>query len=111
MRSRIKELKYPIPGRPSLLGTDATVKGWVRTVRNQKAFTFVEINDGSTLSNFQILVNADMPKYEQLINSLSTGVSIAAKGKIAESPGKQQEFELHAKEIQIIGDCDPEVYP
>jgi len=111
MRTRIKELKYPVPGRPSPLGTEITVKGWVRTVRNQKTFSFVEINDGSTLSNFQIVVNADMPKYDRMINSLSTGVSVSVKGTIVASPTKAQEFELQAKEIEIIGECNPEVYP
>lgn len=111
MRTKIKQLKYPVPDRPSLVGTDITVKGWVRTVRNQKTFSFIEINDGSTLSNFQIVLNADIPNYERIINSLSTGVSISATGTIVASPGKNQENELHAKSLSIIGTCDPEVYP
>lgn len=111
MRTKIKQLKYPVPGRPSLVGSEVVVKGWVRTVRNQKTFAFVEINDGSTLSNFQVVVNADMPGFETIVNKLSTGVSISAVGTIVESPGKNQEFEMQAKEITIIGVCDPEAYP
>jgi asparaginyl-tRNA synthetase len=111
MRMKIKQVKYPVPGRPSLLGQEIEVKGWVRTVRNQKTFSFVEINDGSTLSNFQLIVNPDIPEYEKLINSLSTGVSLSAKGTIVESPGKNQQFEMQAKFISIIGVCDPETYP
>jgi asparaginyl-tRNA synthetase len=111
MRTKIKELRNIEPGRPSLAGAEVTIKGWVRTVRNQKSFAFVEVNDGSTLSNFQVLVNADYPKFDHLINSLSTGVSISARGTIVESPGKNQELELQATEIKIIGECDPEVYP
>lgn len=111
MRMKIKQLKYSVAGKPSLVGTDANIKGWVRTIRNQKTFSFVEINDGSTLSNFQIIINADHPKYDAIISSLSTGVSISATGTIAESQGKQQHFEMHAKEIHVIGECDPEVYP
>ncbi len=111
MRIKVKQLKYPVPGRPSIVGQEVTVKGWVRTVRNQKTFSFIEINDGSTLSNFQVIANPDIPDYEKIINSLSTGVSVAIVGTIVESPGKNQQFEMHAKSINIIGVCDPEVYP
>ena len=68
MRLKIKQLKYAEPGRPTLLGTEVTVKGWVRTVRNQKTFSFIEVNDGSTLSNFQVVADAKMPNYEKLLS-------------------------------------------
>lgn len=111
MRTKIKEIKYPAHGRPILVGADLTVKGWVRTVRNQKTFAFVEINDGSTFSNFQAVVDAKMPNFEKIINQLSTGVSVSISGKIVESPGKHQEYEMQASSITIIGACDPETYP
>lgn len=111
MRMRIKQLKHPDPAQPSIVGTDVLIKGWVRTVRNQKTFAFVEINDGSTLSNFQVVVNANFPDYQKIIEKLTTGVSVAITGKVVESPGQNQEFELHAKDIVIVGECDPEVYP
>jgi asparaginyl-tRNA synthetase len=111
MRTKIKELKTIRPGRPSPVGTEVTLKGWVRTVRNQKTFSFIEINDGSTLSNFQILANPDLPNYNSILAQLSTGVSIAATGAVVESPGKNQEYELQAKTITILGPCDPESYP
>jgi len=111
MRLRIKHLKYPDPTKPSMIGQEVTVKGWVRTVRNQKTFTFIEINDGSTLSNFQIVANPDVAHYETVINQLSTGVSVSIKGKLVESPGKNQQLELVASAITIIGGCDPETYP
>lgn len=111
MRIRIKELKHLVPGKPSPLGKEVTVKGWVRTIRNQKTFSFIEINDGSTLSNFQIVANPDIPDYAKIINALSTGVSVAVQGKIVESPGKNQEFEMVAKTVSILGGCDPEQYP
>lgn len=111
MRVRINLLKRKDPNRPQLVGKELTIKGWVRTVRNQKTFAFVEVNDGSTLSNFQVLLNADYPNYEKVVGSLSTGVAVAIKGVIAETPGKEGELELHAKDVQIIGTCDPEVYP
>jgi asparaginyl-tRNA synthetase len=110
MRTRIKQLKNPGEARAALVGTEITIKGWVRTVRNQKTFAFVEVNDGSTLSNFQVVANPDLPGYEKIINQLSTGVSVSIKGTLKESPGQNQELELQAKEIVIIGACDPESY-
>lgn len=111
MRTRIKQLKNLDPERPSMVGSEVTLKGWVRTVRNQKTFAFVEINDGSTLSNFQVVVDASHPQFDEIITTLSTGVSVSVTGTLVESPGKNQQVEMHAKEITIIGACDPEVYP
>lgn len=111
MRTKIIDLKHPRPGRPSLVGSVITLKGWIRTIRDQKTFAFIELNDGSTLSNFQIIANADLPGFAKILEKLSTGVSLAVKGKIVESPGKNQDLEMHAEEISIIGLCDPETYP
>lgn len=108
MRLRIKQLKQ---SDAQLAGTEITVKGWVRTVRNQKTFSFIELNDGSTLSNFQVVADANTEDYAKLMDKLSTGVSISAFGKLEKSPGGKQELELHAKKIEIIGTCDPETYP
>lgn len=110
MRTKIAQLKHPTQGH-SLVGTKVTVKGWVRTVRNQKTFTFIELNDGSTLSNLQIVADQNMPRYQEVVNQASTGVSMSVTGTLAESPGTEQHIELHAQEIVIIGKCDPEVYP
>lgn len=107
MRKKIKELKYT----PSLVGQEVNVKGWVRTVRNQKTFSFIEINDGSTLSNFQIVAESTMPQYDRIINELSTGVSVSINGKLVESPTKKQELELHATDLSVIGTCPPDTYP
>ena len=109
MRIRIKDLKQ----KKLILqvGSELTVKGWVRTVRNQKTFSFIEINDGSTLSNFQVIANPDIPNYEKLISELSTGVSVSITGVLEKSPGDKQDLEMHAKKIEIIGKCNPEEYP
>lgn len=109
MRMRIKQLKSQ--DHAAVVGKEMTLKGWVRTTRNQKTFAFIEINDGSTLSNFQVLANADLPHYDKLIEKLTTGVSVAITGTIVESPGQNQMLEMHAKEISIIGECNPETYP
>lgn len=111
MRIKIKDLKQNNPAFSLKVGSEVTVKGWVRTVRNQKTFSFIEINDGSTLSNFQVIAEPNLPHYNTLANDLSTGVSVAITGILTESPGKGQDLELHAKKIEIIGKCDPEQYP
>src|SRR5215207_6712250 len=111
MRTKIKQLKKPTPGRHSLVDTVVTLKGWVRTVRKQKNFSFIEINDGSILTNFQVIANNTLPDYETLINSLSTGVAISAKGKIAMGQGANPQAEMQAEEVTIIGTCDAETYP
>lgn len=111
MRTKIKTLKDSLATSTAFVDQDVTIKGWVRTIRNQKTFAFIEINDGSTLSNFQVIANADMPNYAKTIDRLSTGASVAITGTLVASPGEKQGFEIHAKEITIIGLCDPETYP
>lgn len=111
MRTKIKEIKHPSAEVLSLVGQEITIKGWVRTVRNQKTFSFVEVNDGSTLSNLQVVATPDLPKYDSLMEQLTTGVSVTIIGTLVESPGKGQSFELHATQIEIIGKCDAEAYP
>lgn len=110
MRKKIKEIKLNSKAGKGI-GEDVTIKGWVKTVRNQKTFTFVEVNDGSSFSNLQVIINSDIPNYEKTLEDLSTGASVAVTGTIVESPGKNQEVEIHAKEFSVIGKCDPESYP
>ncbi|MCH9627372.1 MAG: Asparagine--tRNA ligase [Chlamydiales bacterium] len=100
MRTKIGVIKSD----PQLIGQTVTVKGWVRTVRGQKSFTFIEVNDGSTLSNLQIIADTLPPH-------VNTGASLAVKGKVVESPGGKQSVEVHATEIEVIGHCDAESYP
>jgi asparaginyl-tRNA synthetase len=97
-KKRIKEI---LQGK---INDKVTVHGWVRTVRDQKTFFFIEVNDGSTLGNLQVV--ADAP-----IDNLSTGASIIATGHLVESPGKNQALELRASEVRVIGTCDPAKYP
>lgn len=111
MRIKIKSLKHPRAGEPSFAGQEVTIKGWVRTVRNQKTFTFIEVNDGSTLANFQVIMTPNIPGYEKLLTQLATGCSVVVMGTIVESPGKGQDLEMQASSVNLIGKCDPETYP
>ncbi|MEM7469232.1 MAG: asparagine--tRNA ligase [Pseudomonadota bacterium] len=86
-----------------------TLYGWVRTRRDSKAFSFLEVNDGSTLSSIQIIVDASLPTYE-IIKQINTGASVRVDGRLVESPGKGQDWEVQATAIALIGSA-PEDYP
>jgi asparaginyl-tRNA synthetase len=85
------------------------VRGWVRTRRDAKEFSFIEVNDGSSLRNLQIIAKANLPNYAA-VQRLITGASIAARGPLIASQGKGQSWELVADSIEIIGPSD-ESYP
>ncbi len=85
------------------------IKGWVRTRRDSKAFSFIELNDGSCLSNIQVIADDQLKNYAQ-IKKLSTGSSVCITGTLHESPGKGQRWEIHAIKIDIIH-IAPDDYP
>lgn len=85
----------------------ATVKGWVRTFRNNQ---FIALNDGSTNSNLQVVVDFNTLE-EALLKRITTSACIEATGKIVASSGKGQTIELIAETITILGDSDAEKYP
>ncbi|HEY9853911.1 MAG TPA: asparagine--tRNA ligase [Leptolyngbyaceae cyanobacterium] len=87
------------------------VKGWVRTKRELKEFTFVEVNDGSSLASLQVVLNRDLPEYEKVLKQLNTGASLEVDGVLVESPAKGQRVELKASSIKVYGEADPETYP
>lgn len=91
-------------------GKDIHVNGWVRTRRDSKGFSFLEINDGSTLANLQVIAPDTLPSYEQEIMKITTGSSITVEGNIKESLGKEQRFELQAAKIEVLG-LTPADYP
>lgn len=108
-RTKIKTLKQHDP--QELIDQEVLVKGWVRTVRAQKSFAFIELNDGSTLSNLQVVANDTLPDYAGLIDKISTGAALSVRGKVVKSPAKGQTIEIQACDLEIIGVCDPETYP
>ncbi|MEP6685419.1 MAG: asparagine--tRNA ligase [Verrucomicrobiota bacterium] len=85
------------------------VQGWVRTRRDSKDFSFIELNDGSCLRNLQIIAGNTLPNYAA-IQHLITGASIAVRGKLVASQGKGQSWEVVADEIEIVGASD-DTYP
>ena len=82
---------------------------WVRTNRAQAQFGFLNVNDGSTLSNLQVVYDAVLPNFDE-ISKFRVGVSVSIKGKVVLTPNMKQPLEVHAIEVIILGDC-PEDYP
>jgi asparaginyl-tRNA synthetase len=80
-----------------------TVQGWVRTKRESKSFTFVEVNDGSSMAGLQVVLDANMEGYEDVVKPLTTGSSVEITGKLVESPGKGQRVELQGETVTILG--------
>jgi asparaginyl-tRNA synthetase len=87
------------------------VQGWVRTKRELKGFAFIEVNDGSSLANLQVVINQDLPDYEVIIKKLNTGASVEVSGLLLASQGKGQRIELTARAVKVYGEADPETYP
>lgn len=86
---------------------EITVKGWVRTFRNNQ---FIALNDGSTNNNLQVVVELGLLD-EAIVKRITTGAAISATGKLIQSLGKGQSVELVAKNIEILGDSDAEKFP
>src|SRR2546426_10554532 len=78
------------------------VKGWVRTRRDAKGFSFLELNDGSCLASLQVVVDAGTPGSEDLTH-FTTGASVVVEGKLVPSPAPGQKWELRASRIRLIG--------
>ncbi|WP_339706542.1 asparagine--tRNA ligase [uncultured Kriegella sp.] len=86
---------------------EVVINGWVKTFRSNR---FIALNDGSTLSNIQCVV--DFEKFdESLLKQIATGAAIQVKGTLVESQGKGQSVEIQVDEITIHGTADPETYP
>jgi asparaginyl-tRNA synthetase len=106
MTRRIAELLRN--GQPD---ESVTLQGWVRTKREQKGFSFIEVNDGSSMVGLQVVINDDLPEYETIVKRLSTGASVQVRGTLVPSLGKGQRIEVKADSVTVYGEADPETYP
>lgn len=88
------------------LDYQTTVKGWVRSFRNNQ---FIALNDGSCLNNLQVVVSLDLD--EAILRRITAGAALSVSGTIVASLGKGQRLELKAEQVEILGDCDGEKYP
>lgn len=103
---RIRDILHA--GEP---GQVITIQGWVRTKREGKGVTFVDVNDGSSMAGLQVVLNADMAGYDTVVKDLTTGSSVEIAGHLVESPGKGQRVELQGQSITVFGTADGETYP
>ena len=107
MRSELTSIKqaYLLP-----VGCEITLRGWVRSRRDSKGITFIELNDGSRFKSLQLVVDSGGVPDEKL-RQVTTGSSIAASGVLVESPAKGQSVELQVSDIHLYGTADPATYP
>src|SRR4029434_3200434 len=103
----------PTPIRDALQSTapidSIQVQGWIRTRRDSKDFSFIELNDGSSLRNLQVIAKNALPNYPA-VPRLNTGASIRVNRPLVASQGKGQKWELVADKIEIVGTAD-DSYP
>ncbi|MDW7656578.1 MAG: asparagine--tRNA ligase [Bacillota bacterium] len=92
------------------LDKTVTVAGWIRTLRDQKQFGFINLNDGSFFNNLQVVFNRDTVADYDAIARLGNGSAIMATGRILATPQSRQPFEMQAEAIEVTGSCPPE-YP
>ncbi len=88
---------------------EVLVCGWVRTKRQAKHFSFIQLNDGSCLTDIQIVVDAGVVS-DEVLSAITTGASLQVTGKLVESQGKGQSFEIQASEVVLLGSAEAD-YP
>ena len=99
-------IKYILLMDPQI--QEITIEGWVRTKRDSKGVSFLEINDGSTIKSLQVIIEESFPDYASIVKSITTGSSLSVQGNLVASPAKGQKVELRASSIEIIGETPPD---
>ncbi len=100
-RNRVKEIL-----NREASGGQVLVQGWVKTKRSSGSVSFLQVSDGSTLKDLQIVIEPSLPNYE-IVESINTGCSISVAGELVSSEGKGQKFEVKANELKLLGSSDP----
>ena len=90
-------------------GTEVTVSGWVRTVRDSKAFAFIAINDGTFFKTVQVVCEQNLDNFADVVK-ITLGSAIEVTGTLVLTPDAQQPFEIKATKVTVVGACDPS-YP
>lgn len=88
-----------------------TLSGWIKTHRQSKNVSFIELTDGTTVKGLQVVIQPDLESYSEIAESLTTGSSITVSGELVDSPAKGQKHEFHAKSIELLGEASAEDYP
>ena len=103
-RNRVKEIL-----NREASGGQVLVQGWGKTKRSSGSVSFLQVSDGSTLKDLQIVIEPSLPNYE-IVESINTGCSISVAGELVSSEGKGQKFEVKANELKLLGSSDPDTY-
>jgi len=104
-RVKIKTILETAP-----IGAEVTLMGWIRTKRGNKNVAFIALNDGSIITNYQVVADPNLIT-EDILKKCTTGACIKVIGKVVESQGSGQSSELNASSIEVLGEADPEKYP
>lgn len=91
------------------IGNTIEMNGWIKKIRAQKNFGFIEFNDGTFFNGIQLVFDDNLPNFEE-ISKLTIYSSINVKGELVESQGKGQAYEIHVKELNVYNKCDND-YP
>ncbi|MFA7435484.1 MAG: asparagine--tRNA ligase [Bacilli bacterium] len=105
MKFSIRKLNYAYTS----IKEEVVIQGWIRTNRNQKEFGFINLNDGSTLSNIQIVYDKELENFDE-VSKFRVGCSLTVTGKIVLTPTMKQPYEIKATNILLEGDS-PEDFP
>ena len=105
-------IKEALAGQPAI-GTEITVRGWVRTRRDSKAgFSFINVHDGSCFDAIQVVAPAELDNYENEVKKLTTGCAVICTGTLVESGGRGQKYEIQGSKVEVVGWVeDPDTYP
>ncbi|MBR3210510.1 MAG: asparagine--tRNA ligase [Bacilli bacterium] len=91
------------------LGKKVVLEGWIKNHRKQKEFGFISFSDGTYFTQIQIVYEKDLNNFDE-IQKFRVGSAIRVEGEVVESPKEGQSFEIHANQVELLGDC-PEDYP
>ena len=105
-----KRVKIKTILEQDLIGQELTLMGWVRTKRSNKNVSFIALNDGSIITNYQVVADPNIIA-EEILKKCSTGACLKITGKVEASQGAGQQSELIASQIEVLGESDPEKYP
>ncbi len=95
--------------REEYLGKKVSVGGWVRSVRDSKAFGFIVLNDGTFFETLQVVYHDTMENFAE-ISKLNVGSAILVTGELVATPDAKQPFEIQAEEVTVEGASTPD-YP
>lgn len=102
------KIKYALNAEAPM--DEVCIKGWVRSKRDNKGFSFVALNDGSCLGTIQVVID-HTPEIVETLKHVGTGASVAVEGELVESPGKGQKWEVRGTSIELLGEADQETFP